>query len=167
MIIDLICLHDMFGYEVPESDTMSSSFLLTRKAMVHQTPTQPSPTLTGCRPNLKVYVSGGRSSETGWSCQVRAHQSGNEKTPHSGFNLCGNRQAIFYHNVFFLFFFLPCARISADCTCSFLPTDSNSRKQEAEWKEKAKVELEEWHARQNEQLEKTKTNNRYRLCRAI
>lgn len=38
--------------------------------------------------------------------------------------------------------------------------DKNSRKQEAEWKEKAKVELEEWHARQNEQLEKTKTNNR-------
>uniref|UniRef100_A0A674MU14 Clathrin light chain n=1 Tax=Takifugu rubripes TaxID=31033 RepID=A0A674MU14_TAKRU len=38
--------------------------------------------------------------------------------------------------------------------------DKNSRKQEAEWKEKAKVELEEWNARQNEQLEKTKTNNR-------
>lgn len=43
-------------------------------------------------------------------------------------------------------------------------TDKNSRKQEAEWKEKAKVELEEWHARQNEQLEKTKTNNRYWFC---
>lgn len=42
-----------------------------------------------------------------------------------------------------------------------LSTDKNSRKQEVEWKEKAKVELEEWHARQNEQLEKTKTNNRY------
>uniref|UniRef100_A0A3B3HJI8 Clathrin light chain n=1 Tax=Oryzias latipes TaxID=8090 RepID=A0A3B3HJI8_ORYLA len=38
--------------------------------------------------------------------------------------------------------------------------DANSRKQESEWKEKAKLELEEWHARQNEQLEKTKTNNR-------
>ncbi|XP_029355817.1 clathrin light chain A isoform X5 [Echeneis naucrates] len=38
--------------------------------------------------------------------------------------------------------------------------DANSRQQESEWKEKAKVELEEWHARQNEQLEKTKTNNR-------
>ncbi|XP_013878935.1 clathrin light chain A isoform X2 [Austrofundulus limnaeus] len=38
--------------------------------------------------------------------------------------------------------------------------DANSRKQESEWKEKAKVELEEWHARQNEQLEKTKTHNR-------
>lgn len=164
MIIDLICLHDMFDCEVPESDTMSSSFLLTRKAMVHQMPTQPSPTLTGCRPNLKVYASGGRSSETGWNCQVRAHQSGNRKD-HSAFNLCGSRQVIFYHNVFI--FFPPCARISADCTCSFLPTDSNSRKQEAEWKEKAKVELEEWHARQNEQLEKTKTNNRQRLCRAI
>ena len=44
-------------------------------------------------------------------------------------------------------------------------TDENSRKQESEWKEKAKVELEEWHARQNEQLEKTKTNNRYWLHR--
>lgn len=39
-------------------------------------------------------------------------------------------------------------------------TDSNSRSQESEWKEKAKVELEEWHSRQNEQLEKTKSNNR-------
>ncbi|KAF3852018.1 hypothetical protein F7725_005373 [Dissostichus mawsoni] len=38
--------------------------------------------------------------------------------------------------------------------------DENSIKQESEWKEKAKVELEEWHARQDEQLEKTKTNNR-------
>ncbi|MEQ2275221.1 hypothetical protein XENORESO_000336 [Xenotaenia resolanae] len=38
--------------------------------------------------------------------------------------------------------------------------DANSRKQESEWKEKAKLELEEWHARQNEQLEKTKSNNR-------
>ncbi|KAM9819253.1 clathrin light chain A [Syngnathus typhle] len=38
--------------------------------------------------------------------------------------------------------------------------DDNSRKQESEWKTKAKVELEEWHARQNEQLEKTKANNR-------
>uniref|UniRef100_A0A671RM97 Clathrin light chain n=1 Tax=Sinocyclocheilus anshuiensis TaxID=1608454 RepID=A0A671RM97_9TELE len=34
--------------------------------------------------------------------------------------------------------------------------DANSRKQEVEWKEKAKLELEEWHTRQNEQLEKTK-----------
>ena len=46
-------------------------------------------------------------------------------------------------------------------------TDKNSRKQEAEWKEKAKVELEDWHARQNEQLEKTKTNNRYWFCRSF
>ncbi|CAK6976615.1 clathrin light chain A [Scomber scombrus] len=38
--------------------------------------------------------------------------------------------------------------------------DDNSRKQETEWKTKAKVELEEWHARQDEQLEKTKSNNR-------
>lgn len=45
--------------------------------------------------------------------------------------------------------------------------DANSVKQESEWKEKAKVELEEWHARQNEQLEKTKTNNRYWPLRGI
>ncbi|XP_072526008.1 clathrin light chain A isoform X3 [Salminus brasiliensis] len=38
--------------------------------------------------------------------------------------------------------------------------DANSRKQETEWKEKAKVELEEWHSRQDEQLAKTKVNNR-------
>lgn len=39
--------------------------------------------------------------------------------------------------------------------------DANSRMQEVEWKEKAMLELEEWHTRQNEQLEKTKVNNRY------
>ncbi|XP_028911731.1 clathrin light chain A isoform X2 [Ornithorhynchus anatinus] len=38
--------------------------------------------------------------------------------------------------------------------------DANSRKQEMEWKEKAIKELEEWYARQNEQLQKTKVNNR-------
>ncbi|XP_001363398.1 clathrin light chain A isoform X2 [Monodelphis domestica] len=38
--------------------------------------------------------------------------------------------------------------------------DANSRKQEAEWKEKAIKELEEWYARQDEQLQKTKVNNR-------
>ncbi|XP_062864346.1 clathrin light chain A isoform X1 [Trichomycterus rosablanca] len=38
--------------------------------------------------------------------------------------------------------------------------DANSRQQEVEWKEKAKQELEEWHARQDEQLAKTKVNNR-------
>ncbi|TSN95670.1 Sialic acid synthase [Bagarius yarrelli] len=38
--------------------------------------------------------------------------------------------------------------------------DENSRQQEVEWKEKAKQELEEWHARQDEQLAKTKVNNR-------
>ncbi|XP_008845942.1 clathrin light chain A isoform X7 [Nannospalax galili] len=38
--------------------------------------------------------------------------------------------------------------------------DANSRKQEAEWKEKAMKELEEWYARQDEQLQKTKANNR-------
>ncbi|XP_066473926.1 clathrin light chain A isoform X1 [Tiliqua scincoides] len=37
--------------------------------------------------------------------------------------------------------------------------DANSRKQEAEWKEKAVKELEEWYARQDEQLQKTKANN--------
>nr|XP_023690163.1 clathrin light chain A-like isoform X2 [Paramormyrops kingsleyae] len=38
--------------------------------------------------------------------------------------------------------------------------DANSRKQEVEWKEKAKQELEEWHLRQDDQLEKTKASNR-------
>ncbi|XP_042196061.1 clathrin light chain A isoform X2 [Callorhinchus milii] len=38
--------------------------------------------------------------------------------------------------------------------------DTASRKAEIEWKEKAKKELEEWYVRQNEQLEKTKKNNR-------
>ncbi|XP_075787393.1 clathrin light chain A isoform X2 [Pelodiscus sinensis] len=38
--------------------------------------------------------------------------------------------------------------------------DANSLKQEAEWKEKAIKELEEWYARQDEQLQKTKANNR-------
>uniref|UniRef100_A0A803TQ48 Clathrin light chain n=1 Tax=Anolis carolinensis TaxID=28377 RepID=A0A803TQ48_ANOCA len=41
--------------------------------------------------------------------------------------------------------------------------DANSRKQEAEWKEKAIKELEEWYERQDEQLEKTKVNNRIRM----
>ncbi|NXD74320.1 CLCA protein, partial [Eolophus roseicapillus] len=38
--------------------------------------------------------------------------------------------------------------------------DANSRKQEAEWKEKAIKELEEWYARQEEKLQKTKASNR-------
>ncbi|XP_026721921.1 clathrin light chain A isoform X2 [Athene cunicularia] len=38
--------------------------------------------------------------------------------------------------------------------------DMNSRKQEAEWKEKAIKELEEWYARQDEKLQKTKASNR-------
>ena len=38
--------------------------------------------------------------------------------------------------------------------------DANSRKQEAEWKEKAIKELDEWYARQDEQLQKTKASNR-------
>ncbi|NWT73476.1 CLCA protein, partial [Prunella himalayana] len=38
--------------------------------------------------------------------------------------------------------------------------DANSRKQEAEWKEKAIKELEEWYAKQDEKLEKTKASNR-------
>ncbi|XP_070336370.1 clathrin light chain A isoform X3 [Odocoileus virginianus] len=37
--------------------------------------------------------------------------------------------------------------------------DANSRKQEAEWKEKAIKELDEWYARQDEQLQKTKASN--------
>ncbi|RMC22377.1 hypothetical protein DUI87_00691 [Hirundo rustica rustica] len=41
--------------------------------------------------------------------------------------------------------------------------DANSRKQEAEWKEKAIKELEEWYARQDEKLEKTKASNRLEL----
>ncbi|XP_025955150.1 clathrin light chain A isoform X1 [Dromaius novaehollandiae] len=39
-------------------------------------------------------------------------------------------------------------------------SDANSRKQEAEWKEKAIKELEEWYARQDEKLQKTKASNR-------
>ncbi|XP_075681655.1 clathrin light chain A isoform X4 [Rhinoderma darwinii] len=38
--------------------------------------------------------------------------------------------------------------------------DANSRKQETEWKEKAAKELDEWYARQDELLQKTKANNR-------
>ncbi|KAM6304111.1 clathrin light chain A [Podargus strigoides] len=38
--------------------------------------------------------------------------------------------------------------------------DANSQKQEAEWKEKAIKELEEWYARQDEKLQKTKVSNR-------
>ncbi|XP_056374252.1 clathrin light chain A isoform X3 [Hyla sarda] len=38
--------------------------------------------------------------------------------------------------------------------------DANSKKQESEWKEKASKELDEWYARQDELLQKTKANNR-------
>ncbi|XP_041079909.1 clathrin light chain B isoform X6 [Polyodon spathula] len=38
--------------------------------------------------------------------------------------------------------------------------DAASRAAEMEWKEKAKKELDEWHIRQNEQMEKNKANNR-------
>ncbi|XP_030620916.1 clathrin light chain B isoform X1 [Chanos chanos] len=38
--------------------------------------------------------------------------------------------------------------------------DSASKAAEAEWKEKAKKELEDWHLHQNEQMEKNKANNR-------
>ncbi|KPP62444.1 clathrin light chain A-like [Scleropages formosus] len=38
--------------------------------------------------------------------------------------------------------------------------DARSRTQEVEWKDRAKVELEEWYSRQDEQLEKIKANNR-------
>ncbi|XP_047209486.1 clathrin light chain B isoform X1 [Girardinichthys multiradiatus] len=38
--------------------------------------------------------------------------------------------------------------------------DSASKAAEAEWREKAKKELEDWHVHQNEQMEKNKANNR-------
>ncbi|XP_060904655.1 clathrin light chain B isoform X1 [Labrus mixtus] len=38
--------------------------------------------------------------------------------------------------------------------------DSASKTAEAEWREKAKKELEDWHVHQNEQMEKNKANNR-------
>ncbi|XP_062332015.1 clathrin light chain B isoform X2 [Osmerus eperlanus] len=43
--------------------------------------------------------------------------------------------------------------------------DSASKAAEAEWKEKAKKELEDWHVHQNEQMEKNKANNR--LCPSL
>lgn len=38
--------------------------------------------------------------------------------------------------------------------------ETTAKKNEIEWREKAKKELDDWYARQNEQLEKTKKNNR-------
>ncbi|XP_073343003.1 clathrin light chain B [Pagrus major] len=38
--------------------------------------------------------------------------------------------------------------------------DSASKAAEAEWREKAKKELEDWHVHQSEQMEKNKANNR-------
>ncbi|XP_071255533.1 clathrin light chain B-like isoform X1 [Salvelinus alpinus] len=38
--------------------------------------------------------------------------------------------------------------------------DSASKAAEAEWKEKAKKELDDWHVHQNEQMEKKKANNK-------
>ncbi|XP_038555282.1 clathrin light chain B isoform X2 [Micropterus salmoides] len=38
--------------------------------------------------------------------------------------------------------------------------DSASKAAEAEWREKAKKELEDWHVHQHEQMEKNKANNR-------
>lgn len=38
--------------------------------------------------------------------------------------------------------------------------DSASEAAEAEWREKAKKELEDWHVHQSEQMEKNKANNR-------
>jgi len=38
--------------------------------------------------------------------------------------------------------------------------DNASKAAEAEWKEKARKELEDWHLHQNEQMEKNKANNR-------
>ncbi|XP_047209487.1 clathrin light chain B isoform X2 [Girardinichthys multiradiatus] len=44
--------------------------------------------------------------------------------------------------------------------------DSASKAAEAEWREKAKKELEDWHVHQNEQMEKNKANNS-RLCPSL
>ncbi|XP_076147871.1 clathrin light chain B isoform X1 [Alosa pseudoharengus] len=43
--------------------------------------------------------------------------------------------------------------------------DAASKAAEAEWKEKARKELEDWHHHQSEQLEKNKANNR--LCPSV
>ncbi|XP_030252505.1 clathrin light chain B isoform X1 [Sparus aurata] len=43
--------------------------------------------------------------------------------------------------------------------------DSASEAAEAEWREKAKKELEDWHVHQSEQMEKNKANNR--LCPSL
>ncbi|XP_076018906.1 clathrin light chain B isoform X2 [Genypterus blacodes] len=43
--------------------------------------------------------------------------------------------------------------------------DSASKTAEAEWREKAKKELEDWHVHQSEQMEKNKANNR--LCPSL
>ncbi|XP_062249872.1 clathrin light chain B isoform X2 [Platichthys flesus] len=43
--------------------------------------------------------------------------------------------------------------------------DSASKAAEAEWREKAKKELEDWHVHQNDQMEKNKANNR--LCPSL
>lgn len=43
--------------------------------------------------------------------------------------------------------------------------DSASKAAEAEWREKAKKELEDWHVHQSEQMEKNKANNR--LCPSL
>ncbi|NXP37338.1 CLCA protein, partial [Leiothrix lutea] len=51
-------------------------------------------------------------------------------------------------------------RAGPRCPGVLKSSDANSRKQEAEWKEKAIKELEEWYARQDEKLEKTKASNR-------
>lgn len=39
-------------------------------------------------------------------------------------------------------------------------SDTASKVAEAEWREKAKKELEDWHVHQSEQMEKNKANNR-------
>lgn len=49
-------------------------------------------------------------------------------------------------------------------TCYFLlhqKQDSASKAAEAEWREKAKKELEDWHVHQNEAMEKNRANNRW------
>lgn len=47
------------------------------------------------------------------------------------------------------------------CVFIWLHLDAASKAAEAEWKEKARKELEDWHHHQSEQLEKNKANNRY------
>lgn len=46
-------------------------------------------------------------------------------------------------------------------------TDTASKAAEAELRQKAKKELEDWHTHQQEQMEKNKVNNRYFTTRSL